>query len=396
MKHARKLMVVPYKIDVKQSQDTDTQTKKYLDELSRARSFRAPGALNDQIQYVKQPEPISQTTVYNSLQGLVSQLKNNNASVETINGINDIKEELKSIKTENVKPEPSDVGGINGDLQATVQALRETSQVLAEVVSYFKRESEINEKNEIENTYKNNSSENTYKNKLSENSDKKGNNDDDDDDDDDDEPLEYLDASNVKEERTQPSVNPNTNLFQDTVKEEDEERTQTIVTPVVKKSKTTKASTNNPPKENKQTAITKPKTPSLARSTSTAALNKSNSGSMNRSTSSLNVSSTLNNSKLEDVNSQILFNGYDNLMLKSQQYAKLNPEYHTLYHKEAREIYKKDGAQPAIDYLLSSNALASVKALTTLDRNGPVAELKSAFAVTKGHVEKYRKSKTGN
>ena len=97
-------MVVPYKVDVKKVEETDTQVKKYLDDLSKARSYQTPGALNDEIEYVKKPAPITQTTVYNSLEGLVTQLKNKNATEASIN---EIKDEIKSLKQESVKVETS-------------------------------------------------------------------------------------------------------------------------------------------------------------------------------------------------------------------------------------------------------------------------------------------------
>ena len=97
MRHARKLMVVPYKVNVRKIADTDTQVKKYLDELSKSRSFQPPGEINDQVEYVKKPPQITQTTVYNSLQSLVKELQDNKASAETIN---EIKDSIKNIKTE--------------------------------------------------------------------------------------------------------------------------------------------------------------------------------------------------------------------------------------------------------------------------------------------------------
>jgi hypothetical protein len=134
MKYARKLMVVPFKVDVKKIQDTDTQVKKYLDELSKARSFQPHGAINDQVEIVKQPAPITQTTVYNALEGLVQELKSKNTSDETIN---EIKDTIKSLKEESVKTEPNESGNINAELQETVTALRETTEALHELITYF-------------------------------------------------------------------------------------------------------------------------------------------------------------------------------------------------------------------------------------------------------------------
>ena len=136
-------MVVPYK----KVEETDTQVKNYINELSKARSFQAPGELNDEIQYVKQPTPITQTTVYKSLEGLVQEMKSKNASDTTINELNNT---IKSLKEEAaVKPESNTYGDINQELKVTVAALRETSESLNEMISYFRKEAAyMNPKNE--------------------------------------------------------------------------------------------------------------------------------------------------------------------------------------------------------------------------------------------------------
>jgi hypothetical protein len=141
-------MVVPYKVDVSKVENTDTQVKKYMNELSKARSFQPPGALNDQIQYVKQPTPITQATVYNSLEGLVQEMKSKNASDTTIN---EIKDTLKSLKEESVKAEPDNYGDIHSELKVTVSALRETSESINMMISMMRKEAEnayINSKND--------------------------------------------------------------------------------------------------------------------------------------------------------------------------------------------------------------------------------------------------------
>ncbi len=132
-------MVVPYKVDTK-SDDTDTQVKKYLNELSKARSFQTPGLLNDQIENVKQPAPITQATVYNSLEGLIKELKSKNASDPAIKELTDT---IKTLKEEvAVKPELNVVGDINAELKETVSALRETSAALNEMIKTIRNQTE--------------------------------------------------------------------------------------------------------------------------------------------------------------------------------------------------------------------------------------------------------------
>jgi hypothetical protein len=133
MRHARKLMVVPYKVNVRKIADTDTQVKKYLDELSKSRSFRPPGEINYQVEYVKKPPQITQTTVYNSLQSLVKELQDNKASAETIN---ETKDSIKNIKTESaVNTEPYYfTKELNDNLITTIDALHESTNAISDFV----------------------------------------------------------------------------------------------------------------------------------------------------------------------------------------------------------------------------------------------------------------------